>query len=116
MALSIETARLRLRSYTEADIPELLALIGTPEVAATTLRIAHPYTEDDARAFLALAQEPDKIWLAITWRSDDSRRSSCVLRIHMRSVCMPGLTNGRASKVTSVSGMRRPSFDQWRTR
>jgi [ribosomal protein S5]-alanine N-acetyltransferase len=81
MGLCFETARLKLRSYTEADIPELLALIGTPEVAATTLRIAHPYTEDDARAFLALAQEPDKIWLAITRRSDGRQIGGVGLRV-----------------------------------
>jgi len=69
--LVLETERLRLRPYCEADIAELLPLIGAREVAATTLRIPHPYTEQDARAFLALAQEPGRIWLAITLRSDD---------------------------------------------
>src|SRR6266700_6076854 len=53
---TLDTARLRLRPYSEADIGELLPLIGTREVAATTLRIAHPYTEQDARDFLALAR------------------------------------------------------------
>jgi len=67
---TLETARLTLRPYREEDIPELLPLIGSREVAATTLRIAYPYTEKDAKAFLVLAQEPDKIWLAITLRSD----------------------------------------------
>ena len=67
---TLETARLRLRPYRDDDIAELLPLIGTREVAATTLRIAHPYTEQDARAFFALAQDPDKIWLAITLRTD----------------------------------------------
>ena len=71
---TLDTARLKMRPYTEADIPELLPLIGTREVAATTLRIAHPYTEQDARDFLALAQEPGKIWLAITLRSDGDGR------------------------------------------
>lgn len=66
---TLETARLQLRPYRDADIPELLPLIGAREIAATTLRIAHPYTEQDARAFFALAQEPDKIWLAITLRN-----------------------------------------------
>ena len=40
---TLETTRLRLRPYREDDIAELLPLIGTREVAATTLRIAHPY-------------------------------------------------------------------------
>jgi [ribosomal protein S5]-alanine N-acetyltransferase len=78
---TLATARLKLRPYTEADIPELLPLIGTREVAATTLRIAHPYTEQDARAFLQLAKEPDKLWLAITLRSDGHQVGGIGLRI-----------------------------------
>ena len=66
----IETARLNLRAFTEADIPELLPLIGAREVAATTLRIAHPYTEQNARDFIAKTRDDDKIWLAITQRAD----------------------------------------------
>ena len=67
---TLETARLRLRPYRETDIPELLPLINHRKVAATTLRIAHPYAEENAREFLKLAQGPDKIWLAITLRDD----------------------------------------------
>ena len=70
-----------LRPYTEADIPELLPLIGTREVAATTLRIAHPYTEQDAKAFLELAKDPDKLWLAITLRSDGRQIGGVGLRV-----------------------------------
>ncbi|HEX3822385.1 MAG TPA: GNAT family protein [Candidatus Sulfotelmatobacter sp.] len=64
----LETSRLRLRPYSEADIPDLLPLIGTREVAATTLRIPHPYIEKDARGFLSLCQQPDKLWLSVTMR------------------------------------------------
>jgi ribosomal-protein-alanine N-acetyltransferase len=67
---TLETARLQLRPYTDADIAELVPLIGTREVAATTLRIPHPYTERDAREFFALLHDPRKIWLAITLRGD----------------------------------------------
>lgn len=77
----LETTRLRLRPYTEADIAELVPLIGTREVAATTLRIPHPYTEQDARAFIAIAQEPGKLWLAITLRSDGRQIGGVGLRI-----------------------------------
>ena len=70
-APTLETARLRLRPYAESDIAELLPLIGTREVAATTLRIPHPYTEQDARDFLSLIQDPGKLWLAITLRDDE---------------------------------------------
>ena len=78
---TLETQRLRLRPYSEADIAELLPLIGAREVAATTLRIAHPYTEDDARQFLALTQEPDKIWLAVTLRADGRQIGGMGLRL-----------------------------------
>ena len=69
--LTLETARLKLRPYLSADLAELLPLIGARQVAATTLRIPHPYTEKDARAFLAMMVEsPHRIWLAIALRSD----------------------------------------------
>jgi [ribosomal protein S5]-alanine N-acetyltransferase len=41
--ITLETARLVLRPLTEVDIPELVPLIGAREIAATTLRIPHPY-------------------------------------------------------------------------
>ena len=72
---------MRLRPYQEDDIEELLPLIGTREVAATTLRIAHPYTEKDAREFLALAKEPGKMWLAITLRADGRQIGGIGLRV-----------------------------------
>jgi RimJ/RimL family protein N-acetyltransferase len=78
---TLETARLELRPYRAADIPELLPLIGTREVAATTLRIPHPYTEQDARGFFALAEEPGKLWLAITLRADGRQIGGIGLRI-----------------------------------
>jgi ribosomal-protein-alanine N-acetyltransferase len=52
----LETARLVLRPYAEADIPALIRLAGVREVAATTLRIPHPYTEQNAREYLAICQ------------------------------------------------------------
>lgn len=79
--LTLETERLRIRPYDETDIPELLPLVGSREVAATTLRIAHPYTEQDARDFLALTREPGKLWLAITLRADGRQIGGIGLRI-----------------------------------
>jgi [ribosomal protein S5]-alanine N-acetyltransferase len=70
MAGVLQTARLRLRPHTEADVAELVPLIGAREVAATTLRIPHPYTEEDARQFIGRRDET-KIWLAITRLSDE---------------------------------------------
>lgn len=70
-----------MRPYSEADIPELFPLINAREVAATTLRIAHPYTEQDARDFLELTKQSDKLWLAITLRADGKQIGGIGLRI-----------------------------------
>lgn len=80
---TLETERLRLRPYREADSDELIPLINRKEVAATTLRIAHPYTEQDAGRFLAMAQDPDKIWLAVTLRDDGRQIGGIGLRVDM---------------------------------
>jgi len=78
---TLQTLRLRLRQYTEADIPGLLPLVGAKEVAATTLRITHPYTKQDARDFLELAKAPDKLGLAITLRNDGRQIGGIGLRV-----------------------------------
>ncbi len=54
---ALHTERLTLRYYEQSDIPALTRLAGAREVAATTLRIPHPYSESDAQAFLAIADE-----------------------------------------------------------
>jgi RimJ/RimL family protein N-acetyltransferase len=81
MAPTLETERLRLRPYSEGDIAELVPLIGAREVAATTLRIPHPYSDEDARGFLVMAQDPDKIWLAITLRREGRQIGGIGLRV-----------------------------------
>jgi [ribosomal protein S5]-alanine N-acetyltransferase len=78
---TLETARLQLRPYNADDLAELVPLIGTREVAATTLRIAHPYTEEDAKVFLQFTQEPGKIWLATTLRDDGRQIGGIGLRV-----------------------------------
>jgi ribosomal-protein-alanine N-acetyltransferase len=55
----LTTERLLLRPLTMEDIPALLPLIGAREVAATTLRIPHPYTVEDAKLFLEYC---DGVW------------------------------------------------------
>jgi ribosomal-protein-alanine N-acetyltransferase len=50
---SLVTERLVLRPYSLADVPDLVRLAGAREVAATTLRIPHPYREEDAVDFIA---------------------------------------------------------------
>ena len=82
---TLETARLKLRPYSNADVEELLPLIGAREVAATTLRIPHPYTEKDAREFLAMMVEgPHRIWLAIALRSDGRQIGGMGLTVDAR--------------------------------
>jgi RimJ/RimL family protein N-acetyltransferase len=80
---TLETARLRLRPYAAADVPELIPLIGAREVAATTGRIPHPYTEQDARQFIAAAQGDDEIRLAVTLRSDGCMIGGIGLRLFL---------------------------------
>jgi len=53
----LRTARLLLRTFEHEDVPALVRLAGGSEIAATTLNIPHPYTEDHARSFLAKANE-----------------------------------------------------------
>lgn len=50
----LRTGRLLLRAFRRGDIPDIVRLAGAREVAATTLRIPHPYTEADAERFLDL--------------------------------------------------------------
>jgi RimJ/RimL family protein N-acetyltransferase len=57
----LQTERLALRPYALLDIPALLPLVGAREVAATTLRIPHPYTESDAQEFIAMTHEDHSI-------------------------------------------------------
>ena len=49
----LRTARLLLRSFERGDVPLMVRLAGAREIAATTTNIPHPYTEADARMFLA---------------------------------------------------------------
>ena len=53
----LRTSRLLLRSFEREDISALVRLAGAREVAATTVNIPHPYTEDHARSFLAHGQD-----------------------------------------------------------
>jgi RimJ/RimL family protein N-acetyltransferase len=53
----LRTARLLLRPIGPEDVPAIVRLAGAREIAATTLRIPHPYAETDARTFLAKAIE-----------------------------------------------------------
>lgn len=56
----LETERLMLRPLELSDVPQLVPLIGAREVAATTLRIPHPYTEEHAREFILGSRRGDQ--------------------------------------------------------
>jgi len=79
--VTLETARLRIRPYSEADIAELVPLIGARQVAATTGRIPHPYTVEDARQFLAKIENEPEVRLAITLRGDGRMIGGIGLRL-----------------------------------
>jgi RimJ/RimL family protein N-acetyltransferase len=50
---TLYTARLVLRPFAAADAADLTTLAGAREIAATTLRIPHPYSRTDAEQFIA---------------------------------------------------------------
>lgn len=107
----IETSRLKLRPYREADIPDLVRLAGAREVAATTLRIAHPYTEQHAKEFLRMAEDDDKAWFAITLSDSGQFCGGVGLRIepeHSRAevgywVGVPFWGNGYATEAAQAA-------------
>ncbi len=60
-AKEIRTARLILRPLDRSHLEKMLPLISAWEIAATTLRIPHPYTREDAEQyFRAMEAEIDK--------------------------------------------------------
>ena len=65
----IETERLRLLTLRESDIAELVPLIGDHRVAATTLRIPHPFAEEDAREYLNSPTKANELRLGIRLRA-----------------------------------------------
>ena len=57
----IRTCRLVLRPLQRAHLDQMLPLISAREIAATTLRIPHPYTRQDAEQYFeAMEAEIDK--------------------------------------------------------
>lgn len=71
---ALQTDRLVLRPYVLSDAADLVQLAGAREIAATTLRIPHPYREEDAvgfiNSFAAEAEMGTSARFAITRRED----------------------------------------------
>jgi RimJ/RimL family protein N-acetyltransferase len=110
----LETGRLTLRPYALSDIRALVPLIGAREVAATTLRIPHPYTESDARDFIARTEDDrsngSELRVAIILRQNDALCGGVGLRIdadHRRAelgywIGVPYWGNGYATEAAAA--------------
>jgi [ribosomal protein S5]-alanine N-acetyltransferase len=108
------TDRLTLRPYEFSDIPALMPLIGAREVAATTLRIPHPYAESHAREFIAATQQDlsssNELRLGIVVSEDGALCGGVGLRIepdHRRAelgywIGVPYWGNGYATEAASA--------------
>lgn len=78
---TLQTERLLLRPYTRADAPTLVPLIGAREVAATTLRIPHPYSLSDAEDFITRMESGDEKRFAIVLRASATLIGGVGLRV-----------------------------------
>jgi RimJ/RimL family protein N-acetyltransferase len=56
----LETERLILRPFVLSDAPSMSQLAGHPDIAATTLNMPSPYSEEVARAFIESVQDNSK--------------------------------------------------------
>ena len=55
--MEIETARLRLRSFSDEDLADLVTLANNWQVACWLSTMPHPYTEADGREWIARVQQ-----------------------------------------------------------
>ena len=80
---ALHTDRLLLRPHILADAPELARLAGAREVAATTLRIPHPYSVADAEAFISEWQDAadERVAFAIVLRENFALLGGTGLRV-----------------------------------
>ncbi len=63
---TLRTDRLVLRAFTREDIPALVSLIGAREVAATTLRVPHPYDASHAEILFGTIESGNEVRWAVT--------------------------------------------------
>jgi len=73
---TLNTQRLILRPFTLADAPDLQRLASTPEIAATTLHIPHPYPQGLAETWIkqhpAMFEAGEGVVFAIVLRREGS--------------------------------------------
>ena len=50
---ALDTVRLRLRPFRNADLPRLVEVAGQRSIADTTVSVPHPFTEEHGRAWIA---------------------------------------------------------------
>jgi ribosomal-protein-alanine N-acetyltransferase len=56
MTTVLETKRLTLRPPTEADLKAIISVVSDFDVSKNLFRVAHPYTEENAREFLTVIE------------------------------------------------------------
>lgn len=95
----IETARLRIRSYRDDDLADLLALAGNWEVARWIGTIPHPYTESDGHEWIALVQD--------NHATGQARRFAIALKETDRLIGGVGLDG------TTGDGSEEPALGYW---
>ena len=82
----LETERLLLRPPEPRDVPAITRWAGDPDVARNLATLPHPYTEDDARGFVARMQESLQRgdgWCFAMVRKDDYQLIGCC-GIHLK--------------------------------
>jgi RimJ/RimL family protein N-acetyltransferase len=80
------TDRLRLTTLRAADIPTIVTLASDPLIAAMTLSVPSPYTENDAVQWLAVANREREAGSAFTFalRLPDSDQFMGAVGLHFR--------------------------------
>ncbi len=68
---TIRSERLVMRPLGDQDVAQLVVLANNKKIADVLARLPHPYTEDDAKYFINLANSDgaEKVW-AITLAGD----------------------------------------------
>jgi RimJ/RimL family protein N-acetyltransferase len=61
----LETARLTLRPFGEADIAAIVEICGDIEITSRLARVPHPYSEADARYFLDNVVTRELVWAMV---------------------------------------------------